>query len=181
MDSRGRAARFWLALVVVSVAVAYAVVLGQRALHQLAEARADRDALRAQVVRMGGTPVAGEPGRDGATGPSGRDGKDGSDGSDGESGAPGTPGPSGSPGTPGAVGATGPAGRTGAPGPSGPVGPVGPSGAPGATGPQGSKGDKGDTGEPGESVTCAEGYHPEDIVITPYVGTYQVCKKDSDD
>jgi hypothetical protein len=27
---------------------------------------------------------------------------------------------------------------------------------------------------------CAAGYHPEDIIIVPYQGTYQVCRKDDD-
>lgn len=180
MDGRGRAARYWAVLVIVSAAVAVALVMAYRLTGRLDRAEADRDALRAQVLRMGGTPVAGPTGADGAAGPTGaagRDGEDGTDGRDGKSGAPGepgSPGPTGAAGTPGSPGS---AGAPGVPGPAGPTGPIGPSGSPG---PQGEQGDKGDTGEPGESVMCADGYHPEDIVIAPYEGTWQVCKKDDD-
>lgn len=175
---RMAAVRWWLLTAAVAVVIALGISYVQRFGDALDQARADRDALRAQVVRMGGTPVAGPSGRDGAAGPvgaAGRDGIDGEDGSPGPTGSPGRTGAVGSPGTagvPGSPGAPGLAGADGSPGAPGPTGP------PGAQGPAGERGEKGDTGEPGEAVMCAEGYHPEEIVIVPYTGTWQVCRKD---
>lgn len=175
------AVRWWLLVAAVAVVVALGISYVQRFGGELDQAKADRDALRTQVLQMGGTPVAGEPGKDGAIGPSGpagRDGRDGSPGSKGAAGQPGTPGASGQPGAPGArgsKGADGSAGPTGAPGATGPAGPPGPSG------PAGERGEKGDTGEPGESVMCPAGYHPEEIIIVPYTGTWSVCRKDESD
>lgn len=181
MDRRSAALRYWAVLALVSVAVAWSLVYAKGIKDGREADRKTIAALTAQVRELGGTPVAGPSGKTGAAGPTGatgRDGRDGTDGTDGRQGSPGPtgepggPGPSGTPGTTGKTGATGQAGMDGSPGPSGPVGP---------TGPQGERGDKGDTGEPGEDVMCAEGYHPEDIVIVPYTGTYQVCRKNESD
>lgn len=175
---RMAALRWWLLTAAVAVVIALGISYVQRFGAALDQARTDRDALRAQVVRMGGTPVAGPSGRDGndgAAGPTGAAGRDGTDGKDG------SPGPTGSPGPAGAVGPSGTAGRPGAPGASGLAGVEGAPGSPGPTGPPGpagERGEKGDTGEAGEAVMCADGYHPEEIVIVPYTGTWQVCRKD---
>jgi hypothetical protein len=176
-------ARWWSLVVAGSVAVAGGLAGFDRAYERMDQAERDRDALAAQVVRLGGTPVAGEPGRDGERGPQGEpgrdgkdgvDGRDGTDGQDGTPGVDGTPGPSGSvgpSGAPGARGGAGPKGETGDAGPPGPVGPEGPQGPPGE------RGEKGDTGEPGQNVMCAEGSEPTEVIIAPYPGTYIVCRK----
>lgn len=175
------AVRWWLLVAAVAVVVALGISYVQRFGGELDRARADRDALRTQVLQMGGTPVAGEPGKDGAVGPSGPAGRDGRDGADGKAGADGSPGPAG------AVGPSGAAGRSGAPGPAGLAGAAGapgspgPAGPPGPSGPAGERGEKGDTGEPGAEVMCPAGYHPEEIVIVPYTGTWSVCRKDESD
>lgn len=181
MQRRGAAVRYWTVLALVSVAVAWSLVYAKGIKDGREADRATIRALTDQVRELGGTPVAGPSGKDGAAGPTGaagRDGRDGQDGEDGTPGTPGSPGPSGAPGAPGAPGSPGEAGVDGSPGPVGPTGPAGPSGP---QGPRGERGEKGDTGEPGTDVTCAEGYHPEDIVIVPYQGTYQVCRKDEAD
>lgn len=175
MDRRGAAVRYWTVLALVSVAVAWSLVYAKGIKDGREADRATIAALTAQVRQLGGTPVAGPTGKDGAAGPTGAAGRDGRDGKDGKDGQPGKPGPTGDPGPSGATGRTGSPGTAGKAGVDGSPGPVGPSGPPG---PQGERGEKGDTGEPGTNVTCAEGYHPEDIVIVPYQGTYQVCRKD---
>lgn len=181
MQRRGAAVRYWAVLAFVSVAVAWSFVYAKGIKDSRTSDRATIRALSEQVRQLGGTPVAGPSGRDGAAGPTGAAGEDGDDGKAGEPGADGSPGspgptgavgPSGAAGSPGAPGSPGVAGADGRPGATGPTGPAGPPG------PQGERGDKGDTGEPGKNVMCAEGYHPEDIVIVPYQGTYQVCRKD---
>lgn len=175
---RMAAVRWWLLVAAVAVVVALGISYVQRFGGELDRARADRDALRTQVLQMGGTPVAGEPGKDGAVGPSGpagRDGRDGTPGNTGRQGQPGSPGPSGQPGKDGKSGTPGPTGAAGVPGTQGATGPAGPSGP---SGPAGERGEKGDTGEPGEAVMCGAGYHPEEIIIVPYKGTWQVCRKD---
>lgn len=181
MQRPGAAVRYWTVLALVSVAVAWSLVYAKGIKDGREADRKTIAALTEQVRQLGGTPVAGPSGKDGAAGPTGqagRDGKDGRDGQDGQPGAPGptgSPGPSGAEGRPGAAGATGQAGADGNPGPTGPTGQPGPAGP---AGPKGERGEKGDTGEPGTNVTCAQGYHPEDIIIVPYKGTYQVCRKD---
>lgn len=171
------AARWWALVTLTALALALGIS-GYLDLRGEAHAAArDRDRLATQVRQLGGTPVAGEPGKDGAKG---MDGKDGTDGLDGSAGTPGSPGPTGPPGQAGVRGVAGTDGSKGVPGdpgPSGAPGPVGPSGPAGPTGPVGEKGDKGDTGE---AVMCAQGYHPVDVIIVPHPGTYQVCKKDDD-
>lgn len=172
------AVRWWLLVAAVAVVVALGISYVQRFGGELDRAKADRDALRTQVLQMGGTPVAGEPGKDGAIGPSGPAGRDGRDGTDGTPGAPGASG------APGAAGSQGLPGSDGSPGAKGAAGDVGPQGSPGPTGPvgpAGERGEKGDTGEPGESVMCPVGYHPEEIIIVPYTGTWSVCRKDESD
>lgn len=172
------AVRWWLLTVAVAVVIALGISYVQRFGDALDQARTDRDALRAQVVRMGGTPVAGPSGKDGAAGPVGAAGRDGTDGKDGQPGVQGSPGPTGSPGSDGVAGAPGRTGSQGPAGDTGDAGPVGPSGPAGPSGPVGPQGEKGDTGEPGTSVMCGQGYHPEEIIIVPYKGTWQVCRKD---
>lgn len=173
--------RWWSLVTVASFAIALGITGYNDLRDEADDAARDRDALAAQVTRMGGTPVAGEPGKDGEQGPQGVPGRDGEDGSDGEDGTPGhqgSPGPSGSPGTDGTRGPAGAPGAKGDAGEPGAQGPVGPSGPAGPTGPAGEKGEKGDAGEPGDNVTCPEGSHPEEVAIVPYSGTYIVCKKD---
>lgn len=130
---------------------------------------ADGQALRDQVVRLGGTPVvepaqpgvagqpgpAGAPGIPGPVGPAGRDGTTPAcysepnqcRGSDGKPGVAGQPGAAGEPGEPGEPGAAGPAG---------PVGPPGSQGEPGPQGESGVAGPQGEAGPPGPS--CPDGY-----------------------
>lgn len=127
----------------------------------LRESFEDRDALARQVERLGGTPVAGDPGKagergeTGAPGPTGEPGESGDRGPrgpGGEKGQPGddgSPGPTGPPGTPGAEGSPGSRGADGQPGAAGEAGPVGPQGEPGPAGPQGQQGAQGDRGPAG--------------------------------
>lgn len=177
-------ARWWTLTILVAVAIALGIVSYTDLRDDNRAKTGQVNALADQVRRLGGTPVAGEPGKDGATG---RDGRDGTEGADGDDGEPGSPGPTGSPGVAGTRGAVGPtgaagnkgeAGSVGTPGSPGPTGPAGPSGPAGAQGPAG---EKGDTGEPGESVMCPAGYTPTEIVIVPHPGTYTVCKRDDED
>ena len=75
---RMAALRWWLLTAAVAVVIALGISYVQRFGAALDQARTDRDALRAQVVRMGGTPVAGPSGRDGndgAAGPTGAAGR----------------------------------------------------------------------------------------------------------
>lgn len=128
---------------------------------------ADGQALRDQVVRLGGTPVVepAQPGIAGATGATGPMGPVGPVGPKGDKGDPGV--------TPpclaepdrcrGPVGEPGAAGQAGTPGAKGDTGAQGPKGDPGEQGP------KGATGAPGP--TCPDGYELRDAVITAPDGT----------
>jgi hypothetical protein len=177
--------------VVGAVAILAWVILTIHGLSQDLRAANDaRDALAAQVERLGGEPVAGppgsrgdvgepgppgppgpegdpgppgEPGADGATGPRGTAGDDGADGQDGSEGEPGAPGTDGAAGEDGADGATGPAGP---PGPEGDPGPAGPQGEPGE---DGQDGDRGPAGPP-----------PSGWTFTGPDGTTYECVPDAD-
>lgn len=164
--------KWWSLVTVVAAAIAGGITVAGDFRDELARAEADRDALATQVKRMGGTPVAGTPGKDGATGPAGQPGADGRDGRDGETGEPGADGKPGPSGSPGPVGPAGSKGDDGAKGDTGEPGPTGPQG------PQGEKGDKGDSGEPGESVMCPIGYEPKETTFPPLEGTYVICWKE---
>lgn len=168
----------WALGVVTAGAIASGIVVSDHVLDQLDQARADRNALSAQVIRMGGTPVAGPrgeagtDGRDGDRGPQGLPGRDGADGVDG---VPGSVGPTGRPGPTGAPGTRGDQGERGD---AGPPGPAGPQGDPGPTGPVGPQGPEGPKGDAGESVMCPVGYTPVERTFAFYPGeTYSVCKK----
>jgi len=166
---------WWTGLVVVSVAVAFAIVYAMRVQGDVDQLRKDRGALAQQVRDLGGTPVAGPSGKDGEKG---EQGPQGAPGTPGRYGADGSPGPSGSPGAAGADGSDGADGKTGPAGPSGPLGPAGP------TGPQGERGEKGETGDkgdPGVIMVCPEGYVQDTVRIIPYDGEYTVCRKEVDD
>lgn len=133
----------------------------------------DGQALRDQVVRLGGTPVVepAQPGATGATGPAGATGAAGPQGPQGVAGRDGiTPPCMAEPDRcRGAVGPTGPAGQAGQPGADGAKGDTGPQGTKGDTGADGPKGDTGASGP-----ACPEGYELRDAVITAKDGsTYQ--------
>ncbi|MFI6249064.1 collagen-like protein [Streptomyces sp. NPDC051016] len=140
-------------------------------LHQdLETANGARDALAAQVERLGASPVAGPPGSRGepgrsVVGPSGPPGPSGPSGAPGRTavGATGAPGPSGASGAPGAT----VVGATGAPGPSGPPGPAGPAGQDGKDGTDGKDGRDGQT--------CPDGYSLQTPADDPDA---LVCRKD---
>ena len=164
--------------ILLGAVLAWIVLSVQGLRNDLQTANAARDALAAQVERLGHTPVAGppgsrgepgesvvgprgpkgDPGEPGPVGPSGSPGKKGSDGKDGSNGEPGTAG------SPGAVGPTGPAG---------PAGPAGPQGETGPAGPQGPAGKDGTDGKDGQ--TCPDGYSLQAPSYDPYA---LVCRKD---
>ncbi|GHA01638.1 collagen-like protein [Streptomyces echinoruber] len=151
-------------------------------LHQdLETANKARDALAAQVERLGASPVAGPPGSrgepgksivgpSGPPGPPGPSGSPGQNGKDGQDGKDGRNGKDGSPGAPG-VSVTG---VPGAAGPSGPPGPPGPPGPQGPAGPQGEQGPQGERGPAGPS--CPDGYSLQPPPDDPDA---LVCRKDS--
>lgn len=171
-------ARWWAIVTVLAVAIALGIRYVGDFSSELDDARADRDALATQVRQLGGTPVAGTPGKDGAQGLPGRDGANGVDGSPGPSGAPGATGKTGATGAPGAAGKTGAVGTDGKDGAQGTPGDVGPTGPPGPTGPAGPQGETGPKGDTGDVVQCPDGYTATEIIIVPHPGTYMVCKKD---
>ncbi|WP_181785057.1 collagen-like protein [Streptomyces phytophilus] len=160
---RWRRGDLWTVLLAVALgsAVAWVVLALQGLNRDLRESNEARDALAAQVQRLGGDPVAGDPGKAGARGvpgspgPTGQPGESGDrgprggNGEKGQSGDDGSPGPSGPPGTPGAEGAPGSPGADGQPGAAGEAGPVGPQGEPGPAGPQGEQGPQGERGPAG--------------------------------
>ncbi|MCP3820051.1 collagen-like protein [Streptomyces sp. A3M-1-3] len=133
--------------------------------HDLRTANEARDALSAQVQRLGEKPIAGPPGSRGEPG-RGEPGPQGPRGYLGPIGPTGPVGPSGSPGGDGedGVGEPGSPGPSGVPGADGDtvVGPRGPQGEPGAAGPAGEPGPRGEQGPPGErgpaGASCPEGY-----------------------
>lgn len=155
-----------LAAIVLGLALAWIVLSVQQLRSELTTANEARDALARQVVELGESPVAGEPGSRGDPGPAvtGPPGRPGADGPPGPAGPSGPPGPSGRPGRDGsdgvdgigATGAPGPDGMDGSPGPAGPPGPPGPQGEPGPAGPQGPAGEDGQDGRDGQ--TCPDGY-----------------------
>jgi len=151
-------------------------------LHQdLQTANQARDALAAQVQRLGASPVAGPPGSRGEpgksiVGPSGPPGATGPPGPRGPAGSPGrtgSAGPTGASvtGVPGAVGPSGAAGSAGAVGPAGPRGPAGPPGPAGAAGRDGRDGVDGKDGQ-----TCPDGYSLQAPSDDPDA---LVCRRDS--
>jgi hypothetical protein len=155
---RHRTDLVWIVGVLLGVVIIGYVLVTLHSLSQsLAAAEGERDALAAQVRRLGGTPVAG---------PSGRPGRDGSPGSAGPTvtitGAPGKDGKDGSPGPTGPVGSPGASGVPGSdssiPGPSGAAGSPGHD-ATGAPGPAGADGKDGKDGRDGQ--TCPDGYQLE--------------------
>ncbi|KAB8167068.1 collagen-like protein [Streptomyces sp. 3MP-14] len=160
--------------VVGAVAVlAWIVVTMQGLADDLRAANTARDALAAQVQRLGGDPVAGPPGsrgeagdvgppgERGPTGPQGPRGLPGEDGAPGDDGADGPAGEPGGDGEPGAAGTPGTDGATGPPGPQGPAGEPGPAGPSGEQGPAGERGPAGPpptswtwTGPDGTTYRC---------------------------
>jgi hypothetical protein len=166
----------WFALgVVVAVSLlAWVVITMQQLSHDLRTANAARDALAAQVQKLGGKPVAGAPGSRGEPGKS-VVGPSGPPGPQGEPGPSGPPGPSGSPGKNGENGSDGASatGQPGAIGPTGPAGPAGPQGPQGEQGPAGPQGPAGEDGQDGQ--TCPDGYHLEAPAYDPDA---LVCRKD---
>ncbi|GAA2673942.1 hypothetical protein GCM10010400_40120 [Streptomyces aculeolatus] len=125
------------------------VVWVQNLAGDLRDANRDRDALAAQVERLGGTPVAGDPGKAGERGEPGAAGTDGAAGSKGDKGAPGEKGEPGADGKRGGAGPDGPAGQPGEPGEDGAPGAAGANGTDGAAGPTGAQGPQGEKGDPG--------------------------------
>lgn len=156
-----KAVRWWLLVLCLSAAVAYAIVYGQRLSERLDTAERDRAALAQQVRSMGGTPVAG---------PKGDDGRNGSDGRNGVDGTPGPVGPSGPTGEAGPQGLPGPEGAPGPTGPAGPQGVTGPTGLPGIQGPAGPQGDQGPAAE-----QCPTGYAGETVTLDDQ--DYFLCRK----
>lgn len=164
------------ALVVVLFAGMALLVVQFVGLHQeLETANAARDALAAQVERLGASPVAGPPGSRGESGKSivgprgstGPSGPPGPTGATGQSGEDGSPGATGAPGSVGASGQPGASGEPGAPGPSGPPGPAGPAGQDGKDGQNGKDGTDGQTCPDGYSLQSPD-YDPDALV----------CRKD---
>ena len=150
----------WLATVlVVGLLLGSAMASIWQLRQDFEQAQEDRDALRAQVVDLGETPVApgpaGETGDQGPPGPRGEPGRDGRDGRDGES-PPCLLLPSQCVGPAGPQGPAGEDGADGQDGAPGEQGPAGPAGEPGPAGPEGPQGPAGPQGEPGPS--CPEGY-----------------------
>ncbi|MET7924708.1 collagen-like protein [Streptomyces sp. NPDC005349] len=172
---------FTLLLVAGFLAALTILVVRQSA--DLQAANKARDALAAQVQRLGGKPVAGPPGSRGDPGQTVR-GPKGDKGDTGEPGSPGSPGPSGSPGKTGkngddgskgtdGVGSTGPTGAAGSNGVPGPAGPAGPQGDPGPAGPEGPAGQDGSDGTNGQ--TCPDGYS---LQAPAYDPDALVCRRD---
>lgn len=158
------------------------VVWVQNLAGDLRESNRDRDALARQVERLGGTPVAGDPGKAGergVPGAAGSDGDAGAKGDKGESGAKGEPGTDGKRGDAGADGKDGQPGEPGLPGEDGAPGAAGANGADGAAGPpgpQGAQGEQGPRGEQGPAgPACPDGFHLEAPVWDPYA---RVCRED---
>ena len=179
-SSPGRSRRrgdlgFALGVVLAMAILAWIVITVQALSHDLRTANEARDALAAQVQKLGAKPIAGPPGSRGEPGKTvvGPQGAKGDKGDRGEPGPTGPPGPSGAPGEDGADGTDGTAGEpgvVGATGPAGPAGPPGPQGEPGPTGPQGPAGEDGKDGQ-----NCPDGYHLE---APSYDPDALVCRKD---
>lgn len=172
-------------LVVVLAGGMALLVLQFVSLHRdLETANAARDALAAQVQRLGASPVAGPPGSrgepgksivgpsgpPGATGPQGPPGPSGSPGKNGKDGHDGETGPTGASAT-GAPGAEGPSGAEGPRGPAGEAGPPGPAGPAGRDGKDGRDGADGKDGQ-----TCPDGYSLQPPPDDPDA---LICRKDA--
>lgn len=169
-----------LAAIALGLALAWIVLSVQQLRSELETANEARDALAQQVVELGESPVAGEPGSRGepVPGSTGPPGPPGDDGPPGPAGPSGPPGPSGSPGREGSdgvdgVGATGAPGSAGVDGSPGPAGPPGPQGEPGPAGPQGPAGQDGQDGRDGQ--TCPDGYS---LQPSPDDPDALVCRRD---
>lgn len=166
-----------LTLLLVAAFLAALTILVVRQSADLNAANKARDALAAQVQRLGGKPVAGPPGSRGESvvgpqGPKGDRGDPGEPGSPGPSGSPGKNGKKGDDGSKGTdgVGSTGP---TGAAGSDGVPGPAGPQGEPGPAGPQGPAGQDGADGKDGQK--CPDGYS---LQAPAYDPDAVVCRRD---
>lgn len=182
----------WTIVALVAGAVLSAIVIGGVWIAgQLRTANAARDALAAQVQKLGEKPIAGPPGSRGnvgpiglrgPTGPPGRAGANGQDGADGQ---PGKQGATGAAGRDGANGDAGDNGNDGATGNAGRDGTDGANGADGATGPQGPQGERGEQGAQGEQgargergpagPTCPDGYSLQPPPTDPDA---LVCRRD---
>lgn len=177
--------RWALVCVAIGTLLAGIVIGGVWIVDQLRTANAARDALAAQVEKLGAEPVAGPPGSRGTvgpvglrgpsgppgpTGPPGADGSDGTPGKAGKNGAAGTPGQDGLNGADGTPGVAGQDGTNGADGAQGPPGPAGPAGEKGDRGEQGPQGERGPAGP-----TCPDGYSLQPPPTDPDA---LVCRKD---
>ncbi|MFB7707865.1 collagen-like protein [Streptomyces sp. NPDC056105] len=174
----------WAALTVLFGALLAAIVVGGVWFaDQLRTANAARDALAAQVQKLGAKPIAGPPGSRGnigpaglrgpagPPGPAGADGIDGADGKPGGKGASGEPGRDGTDGNPGSEGT---AGRDGTNGIDGATGPQGPQGEKGERGAQGEQGPRGEPGQAGAS--CPDGFSFQPSTTDPDA---LVCRRNS--
>jgi hypothetical protein len=173
-----RRADLWFALgaVLALSVLAWVVITMQQLSNDLRTANAARDALAAQVQKLGAKPVAGPPGsrgEPGLVGPRGPQGEQGLSGPPGPSGSPGKSGKNGSAGKTGAAGATGAPGEPGAVGATGAAGPAGPQGPQGEQGPAGPQGPAGEDGKDGQ--TCPDGYSLQTPDYDPYA---KVCRED---
>lgn len=143
------------AALVLGAALAWIVLSIQGLSDDLRASNEARDALAAQVQRLGATPVTGPPGSRGEPG----DSVTGPPGPQGERGPTGPPGPRGASGPPGPDGAAGEAGPAGTAGAGGAAGPPGPRGEPGPAGPAGERGPQGERGPAGPpGPACPTGY-----------------------
>ncbi|WPO70186.1 collagen-like protein [Streptomyces sp. KN37] len=180
-----RRADLWFALAAVAgvAALAWVVITMQQLSHELRTANQARDALAAQVERLGGKPVAGPPGSRGesVTGPRGPQGERGEPGDPGPAGPSGPPGKKGDDGKAGSDGADGigETGRAGTPGTDGIAGPPGPQGEPGPAGPAGPQGEQGPPGADGadgrDGQNCPDGYSLQPPADDPDA---LVCRRD---
>ncbi|GAA0637157.1 hypothetical protein GCM10009535_11830 [Streptomyces thermocarboxydovorans] len=167
---------------VIGGAFAWIVLSVQGLTHELHTANQARDALAAQVQRLGESPVAGPPGSRGEPGQSvrGPKGDPGDPGEPGDSGEPGSPGPSGSPGQPGQAGEDGEPGQPGPPGAPGSDGEPGANGEAGEPGPQGPQGDPGPAGPQGPAGERGPAGPPPSGWTFEYRGTTYECTPDGD-
>jgi len=145
---------------------------------ELEQSKADNAALRAQVIGLGGKPVAeGKPGDRGPTGSPGPPGPPGSQGLQGKQGPIGITGRSpecllvptrcvGPKGATGQQGPAGPEGSQGDPGATGKTGDQGPAGPQGEVGPDGKQGLQGDAGPEGKPGPQGRGITDTDCVGT---------------
>jgi len=176
-SDRRRAVVHWTGIVVVLVAVAFALVgvrlQGQR-IDVLAQALTDE---QSNAEAGGVEPIA----------PSAEDLIEDPEDYTGPQGPPGPPGPEGPQGDPGP---TGPAGEDGSPGADGATGEPGPAGEPGADGTDGTDGAQGDTGPEGPAgptgppgPTCPDGYATETHTVVTADGPQEavICVSESEE